>query len=109
MQILQFSLFFYLIVYEFSYTCTCLVIYDYFVDVFWGRMAQYVCIRYKQLQSKCLQCFQRNISLVIPPAFMPTGIKFSLFRSYVRSLVRFFVRNSGTFVEFMSKFWLKFL
>ena len=29
--------------------------------------------------------------------------------SYVRSLVRFFVRNSGTFVEFMSKFWLKFL
>ena len=29
--------------------------------------------------------------------------------SFVRSLVRFFVRNSGTFVEFMSKFWLKFL
>ena len=30
-------------------------------------------------------------------------------RMFVRSLVRFFVRNSGTFVEFMSKFWLKFL
>ena len=29
--------------------------------------------------------------------------------SFVRSLVRFFVRNSGTFVEFTSKFWLKFL
>ena len=34
---------------------------------------------------------------------------FPFVRSYVRSLVRFFVRNSGTFVEFMSKFWLKFL
>ena len=33
----------------------------------------------------------------------------SYVRSFVRSLVRFFVRNSGTFVEFMSKFWLKFL
>ena len=33
----------------------------------------------------------------------------SYVRSSVRSLVRFFVRNSGTFVEFMSKFWLKFL
>ena len=30
-------------------------------------------------------------------------------RMFVHSLVRFFVRNSGTFVEFMSKFWLKFL
>ena len=30
-------------------------------------------------------------------------------RLFVGSLVRFFVRNSGTFVEFMSKFWLKFL
>ena len=29
--------------------------------------------------------------------------------SFVRSLVPFFVRNSGTFVEFMSKFWSKFL
>ena len=34
---------------------------------------------------------------------------FPFVRSFVRSLVRFFVRNSGTFVEFMSKFWLKFL
>ena len=34
---------------------------------------------------------------------------FPFVRSYVRSLVRFFVRNSGTFVEFMSKFWLKFV
>ena len=39
--------------------------------------------------------------LFIPPAFMPTGIMFSLFRSYVCSLVRFFVRNSRTFVEFV--------
>ena len=33
----------------------------------------------------------------------------SFVHSFVRSLVRFFVHNSGTFVEFMSKFWLKFL
>ena len=34
---------------------------------------------------------------------------FPFVRSYVSLLVRFFVRNSGTFVEFTSKFWLKFL
>ena len=34
---------------------------------------------------------------------------FPFVRWYVRFFVRFFVRNSGTFVEFMSKFWLKFL
>ena len=34
---------------------------------------------------------------------------FPFVHTYVRSFVRFFVHNSGTFVEFMSKFWLKFL
>ena len=29
--------------------------------------------------------------------------------SFVCSFVSLFLRNSGTFVEFMSKFWLKFL
>ena len=36
------------------------------------------------------------------------SFRFSV-RMFVRSFVRFFVHNSGTFVEFMSKFWLKFL
>ena len=28
---------------------------------------------------------------------------------FVRSSIRVFVRNSGTFIELTSKFWLKFL
>ena len=51
--------------------------------------------------------------LIIPPAFMPTGIQFSLFHlsihMFVSSFVCYkFVCNSGMFMEFMSKFLLKF-
>ena len=51
-----------------------------------------------------------NASLY-PPAFMPRGIKFLLFRSSVRmfvcSFVRLFVRTSFRRVEFTSKFCVK--
>ena len=42
-------------------------------------------------------------AFIIPPAFMPRGIKFSSFRSYVRS----FVRTSFRHVEFASKLCVK--
>ena len=43
-------------------------------------------------------------SIIIPSAFMPTGIKFSSFRSSVCVFVRSYFRH---FVEFASKFCVK--
>ena len=43
------------------------------------------------------------LPMIIPPAFMPRGLKISSFPSYVRSFVRFSFRR----VEFASKFCVK--
>ena len=63
-------------------------------------------------QHLCFCYTDSTFPLLYTPGIYADGyIVFALpfVRLYVRSLVRFFVRNSGTFVEFMSKFWLKFL